>query len=100
MVALWVGQSYKVYRIYFKKQIEPLYKNSICKKLLFKLTKGCVLSVTGKLLKQVDGCPMGGPVFSDIFMCKMEFDVVVPAKPIFYKCYFLMICMCEETKTM
>ena len=39
-------------------------------------------------LKQVDGCPMGGPisvVFSDIFMCKMEFDAVVPAKTIFYK---------------
>ena len=31
---------------------------------------------------------MGGPVsvvFSDIFMCKMEEDVVVPAKPIFYR---------------
>ena len=26
-------------------------------------------------------------VFSDIFMCKMEEDVVVPAKPIFYKHY-------------
>ena len=39
-----------------------------------KLTKGCVFSVTEKLLKQVDGCPMGGPmsvVFSDIFMCKI-----------------------------
>ena len=33
---------------------------------------------------------MGGPisaVFSDIFMCKMELDVAVPAKPIFYKRY-------------
>ena len=33
---------------------------------------------------------MGGPisiVFSYIFMCKMELDVVVPAKPIFYKRY-------------
>ena len=33
---------------------------------------------------------MGGPVsvvFSDIFMCKMEEDVVVPAEPIFYKRY-------------
>ena len=33
---------------------------------------------------------MGGPVsvvFSDILMCKMEEDVVVPAKPIFYKRY-------------
>ena len=33
---------------------------------------------------------MGGPisvVFSDIFMCKMDLDVVAPAKPIFYKRY-------------
>ena len=33
---------------------------------------------------------MGGPisiVFSDIFMCNMEFNVVVPAKPIFYNRY-------------
>ena len=33
---------------------------------------------------------MGGPVsvvFSDIYMCKMEEDVVDPAKPIFYKHY-------------
>ena len=33
---------------------------------------------------------MGGPVSvvsSDIFMCKMEGDVVVPAKPIFYERY-------------
>ena len=55
-----------------------------------RLTNGCVFSVTEKLLKQPDGCSMSGPmsaVFSDIFMCKMEFDVVVPAKPIFYKRY-------------
>ena len=32
---------------------------------------------------------MGGPVsvFLDIFMCKMEEDVVVPTKLVFYKCY-------------
>ena len=82
--------NYIVYRICVRKKIEPLCKKLIFKKLLFKLTKGCVFSGTGKLLKQVDGCPMGGPisvVFSDIFMCKMEFDVIVPAKPIFYKHY-------------
>ena len=63
---------------------------SIFKKPLFKLTKGCAFSLTGKLLKQVDGCPIGRPIsvaFSDIFMCKMKFDVVVPARPIFYKRY-------------
>ena len=26
-------------------------------------------------------------VFSDIFICKMEFDVIVPAKLVFYKRY-------------
>ena len=43
-----------------------------------------------KLLRQVDGCPMGGPisvVFSDLFMCKKALDVAVPAKTIFYKRY-------------
>ena len=41
-----------------------------------------------RLIKQIDGCPMGGPVtvvFSAIFMCKMEEDVVALAKLIFYK---------------
>ena len=82
--------NYIVDRTYVRKEIEPLCKKLIFKKLLFKLTKGCVFSVSGKLLKQVDGCPLGGPlsvVLSDIFMCKMEYDVVVPAKPIFYKRY-------------
>ena len=57
---------------------------------MFKLIKGCIFTVTEKLLRQVDGCPMSGPisvVFADIFMCKMELDVVVPVKPIFYKRY-------------
>ena len=33
---------------------------------------------------------MGGPmsvVFADIYMCKMEDDVVTPIKPMFYKRY-------------
>ena len=42
---------------------------------------------------------MGGPVsvvFSDIFMCEMEVDVVVPAEPIFYKRYVDDTYMCRE----
>ena len=65
-------------------------KKSVFRKGLFKLTKGCAFSVTEKLLKRVDGCPMGGPisvVFLDMSMFKMQLDVVVHAKPIFYKCY-------------
>ena len=65
-------------------------KKSIFKKLLIKLTKECTFSVHNRLIKQIDGCPMGGPisvVFADIYMCKMEDDVVTALKPIFYKRY-------------
>ena len=87
---------------YIVDRIERLCKKSIFKKLLFKLTKEHVFLVTAKLLKQVDGCPMGGPisvVFPDIFICKIEFDVVVSAKPMFLNA-MLIIRMCEERKTM
>ena len=38
----------------------------------------------------VDGCTMGGPLsvtLSDIHMIRMETDIVVPIRPIFYKRY-------------
>ena len=38
-------------------------------------------------LKQVDFCSIGGPLsvtFSDIYMVKMENDVVISSKPIFH----------------
>ena len=86
--------NYLVDRIYVRKEIEPFCKKSIFKKrfkkLFKKLTKGCVFSVTEKKLKSAYGCCMGRSIyvgFSDIFMCKMELDVTVPAKPIFYKGY-------------
>ena len=65
-------------------------KKSIYKKLLIKLTKECTFSVNNRLIKQINGCFMGGPisvVFSDIYMCKMEDDVVAPTKPIFCERY-------------
>ena len=46
--------------------------------------------MNSRLIKQIYEFPMGAPVsvvFSDIFMCKMDEIVVVPAKPIFYKRY-------------
>ena len=46
--------------------------------------------MNNRLIKQIDGYPMGGTmsvVFADIYMCKMEDDVVAPLKPIFYKRY-------------
>ena len=65
-------------------------KKSIFKKLLIKLTKECTFSVNNGLVKQIDGCPVSGPisvVFANIYMCKMEDDVVAPIKPTFYKQY-------------
>ena len=60
------------------------------KKLSVKLTKECLFTVNGMLSKQIDSCSMSGPVFvvfSDINICKMEFDVVAPGMPLFYKYY-------------
>ena len=54
------------------------------------MTKESVFSANNRLIKQIGGCPMGGSisvVFSDIYMCKIEEDVVKPLKPIFYKRY-------------
>ena len=81
---------YILKRIYTNKGLKPLCKKSIFKKVLIKLTKESVFSANNRLIKQIDGCPMGGlisVIFSDIYMCKMEENVVIPLKPIFYKRY-------------
>ena len=67
--------SYVIQKNYVKKEIEPFCKKSIFVKLLKKLTQECVFTINNRLIKQVDGCPMGGlisVVFSDIYVCKME----------------------------
>ena len=51
------------------------------------MTKESVFSANNRLIKQIDGCPMGGPisvVFSDIYMHKIEEGIVKALKPIFY----------------
>ena len=73
---------YIIHKIYTKNVIEPMCKKSIFKKLLIKSTKECTFSVNNRLIKQIDGCPMGGPisvVFADI--------KIAPTKPLFYKRY-------------
>ena len=68
----------------------PFCKKSVFKKLLNKLCKGGTFLADAKLIRQVDGYPMGGPisvVLSNIFCVKMEFDVVKPSKPKLCKCY-------------
>ena len=54
------------------------------------MCKGCTFLADGKLIRQVDGCPMDGPIsvaLSNIFCVKMEFDVVKPLKLKLYKRY-------------
>ena len=77
-----------IQKIYVKKEIKPICKKSIFVKLLKKLTQECVFTTNNRVIKQVDSCPMGGPisvVFSDIYVCKIEEEIVIPANLIFYK---------------
>ena len=83
-------KDYILQRIVVCKEIKPFCKKSIFKKMLLKLIKECVFSINNRLIKQTDGCPMGGPIcviFSDIYVSRMEEDIVVPLKPHFHKRY-------------
>ena len=81
---------YILYKLYVKKELKSFCKKSIFKKLLNKLRTECAFSTNNRLIKQIDGCPMGGPisaVLSDIYIWKMKEDIVAPSKPHFYKRY-------------
>ena len=82
---------YILNQIYDKKTIQPFCKKKlIFKNLLNWLTKDCLFSANNCLFKQIDGCPMGGPIsvaMAGIFMKKLETDVIKPPYPIFYKRY-------------
>ena len=77
--------------IYVRKTIKPFCsKRLIFKRLLERLTGECIFSVNGRLMKQTDGCQIGGPLsktFADIFMVKLERDVVVTRNPPLYRRY-------------
>ena len=62
----------KIYRI---KKLDPIFKESIFRKLLLKITTDCIFTANNKLYKQIDGVAMGGPlsvVFTGCFMNQME----------------------------
>ena len=76
--------------IYIQKKLEPLCKKSVVKKLLIEFCKDCTFSLDCRLLRQVDGCSIGGSisvVLSNTFCVKIESDVVKPLKPKLYKCH-------------
>ena len=77
-------------KICVRKNLEPFCEKSVVKKLLNKFYKGFTFLADGRLIRQVDGCPMSGPtsvVLSNIFCVKMEFGGVKPLKPKLYKRY-------------
>ena len=74
---------YILHRVYVCKEIQLLCEKSILKKLVLKLTKECVYSFSNRLIKQIDGYPMWGPlyvVFSQIYVSKLEEEIILPMK--------------------
>ena len=80
---------YSTEQIYVHKKLMPICSKLIFRTLLIELAATeCTFKFNIKFLKQVDGCTIGGPLsvtFSDIYVVKMENDVVIPSKPIFYR---------------
>lgn len=77
-------------QIYKQHKLPQIASRAIFKRLLERVTKGTVFSFNGKLYKQVDGCSMGNPLsptLANIFMCKLEEDVVTPHNLPFYDRY-------------
>ena len=67
----------------------------MCKRLTFKrllqrLTSGCVFSANGKLVRQTNGCPIGGSfsgTMAAICMTKCVREVIRPLSLPFFKLY-------------
>ena len=77
-------------QIYTHKKLKPICSELIFKRLLLKLATECTCIFNHKFYKQIDGCTMGGPLsvtFSDIYMIKMESEIVISQKPLFYRRY-------------
>ena len=68
--------------------MESLCKKSPFIKVFSTLTKACVFSVNGKLLKQVRNCSMSGPisiVFSNIYIyISVKWNLMLQFLPILY----------------
>ena len=78
---------YIIQKIHLKEEKGHSVK-SIFTKLVKKLPQERAFSINNILMKQFNGCPMDGlisVVFSYIYVCKMEEDIVIPANRVFYK---------------
>ena len=82
--------SYIINEIYQKNKLPQTCSKIIFKRLLYKLTTEFSFQFNYNPLKETNGCTMGGPLsvtLADIHMIRLETDVEVPIRIIFYKRY-------------
>ena len=81
---------YILEQIYVHNKLPIICSKLILRKLLEKIATENLSQLNSKLFKQTDGCAMGDSLYvtlSDIWIAKMENNIVTPHKPIFYKRY-------------
>ena len=82
--------NYILDEIYVKKKLPQLCTRRVFKNFLLKLTSESTFMFNDNFYRQINGCTMGGPlsvIMANIFMTKLELDLVVPHNPQFYKRY-------------
>ena len=76
--------------IYVHNKLPIICTRLIMERLLLKLSTESTFIFQSNYYKQIDGCTMGGPLsvtFANIYLTKLEREIVVPSKPRFYKRY-------------
>ena len=79
---------YIIHQISNESKFPQTCSKTIFRRLMYKLTTECAFQFNQNLLKQTEGCSMGGPLsvtLADIHMTRTEKDIVTPLKPVFYK---------------
>ena len=77
-------------QIYVHNKLPIIRNKSIFRRLLEKITTETLFQRNSNFFKQTDRCGMGGLLsvtLSDIWMVKMEINIVIPHRPIFYERY-------------
>ena len=72
--------------VYTHKKLPQICSKLVFRRLLEKITKDYTFQLCFKCYKQVDSCAMDGPLsvtLSDIYMAKMEDDIVEKYQPTF-----------------
>ena len=79
---------YILEQIYVHNKLPTKCSKLIFRRLLEKITTETLFKLNSKFFRQTDQCTMGGPsLLSDIWIVKMENNIVIPHKLIFYKRY-------------